>query len=50
LRGPRAGRERDEGACTPADARVDDGGDVAGAGQVALSDRVGEDLAGVQAG
>ena len=50
LRGPRAGRERDEGADAAADAGVDDGGDVAGAGQVPLADRVGQDLPGVQAG
>ena len=29
---------------------VDDGGDIAGAGQVPFGDRVGQDLAGVQAG
>ena len=33
-----------------ADPGVDDGGHVAGAGQVPLADRVGQDLAGVQAG
>ena len=44
LRGPRAGRERDQGAEAVAEAGVDDGGDVAGAGQVPLADRGGQDL------
>ena len=44
------GRERDQGAEAAADAGVDDGGDVAGSGQVPFGDRVGQDLAGVQAG
>ena len=43
LRGPRPGRERDEGAEAVAEAGVEDGGDVAGAGQVPFGDRVGED-------
>ena len=50
LRGPRAGRERDQGAEAVAEAGVDDGGDVAGSGQVPLADRVGQDLPGVQPG
>ena len=50
LRGPRAGRERDEGAEAVAEAGVDDGGHVAGSGQVPFGDRGGEDLGGVQAG
>jgi hypothetical protein len=50
LLGPGRCRQRNQGAGTPADAGVDDGGDVAGAGQVSLADRVGQDLAGVQAG
>ena len=50
LRGPRAGRERDQGAEAVAEAGVDDGGDVAGSGQVPLADRGGQDLAGVQPG
>ena len=50
LRGPRAGRERDQGAEPVPEAGVDDGGQVAGAGQVPFADRVGQDLAGVQAG
>ena len=50
LRGPRAGRERDRGAEPVADPGVDDGGDVAGSGQVPFGDRVGQDLGGVQAG
>ena len=50
LRGPRPGRERDQGAEAAAEPGVDDGGDVAGAGQVPFGDRVGEDLGGVQAG
>ena len=44
LRGPRAGRERDQGAEPVPEAGVDDGGDVAGSGQVPLADRVGQDL------
>ena len=35
---------------TRADSGVEDGGDVAGAGQVTFGDGVGEDLGGVQAG
>ena len=50
LRGPRAGRPRDEGAGPAAEPGVDDGGHVAGPGQVPLADRGGQDLAGVQAG
>ena len=50
LRGPRAGRQRDQGAEAVAEAGVEDGGDVAGSGQVPFGDRVGQDLAGVQAG
>ena len=50
LRGPRARRERDGGAGALADAGVQDGGDVAGAGQVPFGDRVGQDLGGVLAG
>ena len=49
LGGPRGDRDRGEGASTAADPRVDDGADVAGAGQVALADRVGEDPAVVKA-
>jgi hypothetical protein len=47
LRGPRGGRQRDERAGAAADPGVDDGGDVAGAGQVPLADRVGENLPGL---
>ena len=50
LRGPRAGRERDQGAEAVAEAGVDDAGDVAGSGQVPLADRGGQDLPGVQPG
>jgi hypothetical protein len=50
LGGPRAGQERDQGAGALADAGVEDGGDVAGAGQVPFGDRLGQDLGGVQAG
>jgi hypothetical protein len=50
LRGPRAGRERDQGAEAVAEAVVDDGGDVAGAGQVPFADRGGQDPPGVQPG
>jgi hypothetical protein len=50
LGGPRPGRQRDEGAEAVTDAGVDDGGDVAGAGQVPGGDGVGEDAGGVQAG
>ena len=49
LGGPRGGGERDEIAVAAADAGVDHGGDVAGAGQVPLGDCPGEDLARVQA-
>ena len=49
LRGPGAGRQRDQGAEAVAEAGVEDGGDVAGAGQVPFGDRVGDDLGGVQA-
>ena len=44
LRGPRPGRPRDEGAGAAAEPGVDDGGHVAGAGQVPLADRSGQDL------
>ena len=47
LRGPRPGRQRDQDAEPAADPGVQDGGRVAGAGQVPLADRVGEDLGGV---
>ena len=47
---PRPGRERDQGAGAVADAGVQDGGDVAGSGQVPFGDRVGQGLGGVQAG
>ena len=50
LRGPRAGRERDQAAEPVPDPGVDDAGHVAGAGQVPFGDRVGQDLRGVQAG
>ena len=50
LRGPRPGWERDRGAEPGADPGVQDGGQVAGSGQVPFADRVGEDLGGVQAG
>jgi len=50
LRRPGGRRERDERADAAADAGVDDGGDVAGAGQGPLADCVCQDLAGVQAG
>jgi hypothetical protein len=49
-RGPRACGERDHRAEAGAQAGVEDGGDVAGAGQVPFGDRVGENLGGVQAG
>jgi hypothetical protein len=35
---------------TAAQAGIDDGGDVAGSGQVPFGDRVGQDLGGFQAG
>jgi hypothetical protein len=41
LRGPRAGRQRDDGAEAVTDPGVDNGGDVAGAGQVPFSDGLG---------
>ena len=41
LRGPRAGRERDQGADAVAETGVEDGGDVAGSGQVPFADRGG---------
>ena len=47
---PGPGRERDQGAEPVPDAGVDDGGDVAGSGQVPFGDRVGQDTGGVQAG
>jgi hypothetical protein len=50
LRGPRAGRPRDEGAGAAAEPGVDDGGHVAGPGQVPLADRSSEDLIEVQPG
>jgi len=43
LRGPRARGERDQGAGAVAEAVVDDGGDVAGSGQVPFGDRGGQD-------
>ena len=46
--GPRPGRERDAGPVP--DAGIEDGRDVAGAGQVSFGDGVGKDLGGVQAG
>ena len=50
LRGPRPGWQRDQRAEAVAQAGIDDGGDVAGSGQVPFGDRVGQDLGGVQAG
>ena len=50
LRGPRPGGPRDEGAGAAAEPGVDDGGHVAGPGQVPLADRSGQDLGEVQAG
>ena len=47
---PRPGRQRDQGAEPVADAGVEDGGDVAGSGQVPFGDRLGQDTGGVQAG
>ena len=47
---PRPGRQRDQGAEPVPDAGVEDGGDVAGSGQVPFGDRVGQDAGGVQAG
>ena len=47
---PGPGRERDRGAGAVPDAGVQDGGDVAGSGQVPLGDRIIEDAGGVQAG
>ena len=47
---PRPGRQRDHGAEPVPDAGVDDGGDVAGSGQVSFGDRGGQDSGGVQAG
>jgi hypothetical protein len=49
-RGPRAGRERNQGAEAVTETVVEDGGDVAGSGQVPVGDRVGQDTGGVQAG
>jgi hypothetical protein len=50
LRGPRARRERDQGLGAAAEPGTDDGGDVAGPGQVPPADRAGQDLPGVQPG
>jgi hypothetical protein len=50
LRGPGPGRAGDQGAGLVSEPGFDDGGDVAGAGQVPLADRIGQDLPGVQAG
>jgi hypothetical protein len=50
LRGPRACGERDEGTGAVAEALVDDGGHVAGSGQVPFGDRGGQDSPDVQAG
>ena len=50
LLGPRPGRERDQRAEAVAEAGVEDGGDVAGSGQVPFGDRVGQGPGGVQAG
>jgi hypothetical protein len=50
LRGPWPGVQRDERAGPVPDAGVDDGGDVAGSGQVPFGDRVSQDTGGVQAG
>jgi hypothetical protein len=50
LGGPGTRREGNRGADPVSDPGVDDGGDVAGAGQVAFGDRVVQDLPGVQAG
>jgi hypothetical protein len=47
---PGPGRKRNQDAEPVADAGVQDGGDVAGSGQVPLGDRPGQDLGGVQAG
>ena len=47
---PRACRGRDEGAGPVAEAGVDDGGQVAGAGQVPFGDRGAQCVGGVQAG
>ena len=47
---PGPGRQRDQGAEAVPDAGVEDGGDVAGSGQVPFGDRVGQDTGGVQAG
>jgi hypothetical protein len=49
-REPRAGRDRDQQAEPVAEAGVDDGGDVAGSGQVPFGDGLGQDAGGVQAG
>jgi hypothetical protein len=46
-RGPRAGRERDQGAGPVPDAGIDDGRDVAGADEISFGDRVGENPGGV---
>src|SRR5262249_54543020 len=50
LRGPRPGWQRDQRAEAVAQAGIDDGGDVAGSGQVPFGNRVGQDLGEVQAG
>jgi hypothetical protein len=50
LYGERAGQARDQGAEPIAEAGVDDGGQVAGAGQGPFADRGGQDLPGVQSG
>ena len=47
---PGPGRKRDQDAETVADAGVQDGGDVAGSGQVPFGDRPGQGLGGVQVG
>jgi hypothetical protein len=46
---PRPGRERDQAAGPVPDAGVEDGGDIAGSGQVSFGDRVGQGPGGVQA-
>jgi hypothetical protein len=50
LGGPRACWQRNEGTGALPEASVDDGGQVAGSGQVPLADRSSQDLPEVQAG
>jgi len=50
LRGPRPGRQRDDGAQAAADPGVDDGRDVARSGQVSFGEGLGQDAGRAQPG